>query len=127
MRVLVVEDDERMARAVRRGLQAEGFAVDVAPDGTEGLWHATEFLYDAIVLDVMLPRIDGYEVCRRLRAADNWAPILMLTAHRWHLAGCNVDRAGIINQGRVCRGCHIHQRLSKKKPVNERLFSGEKK
>jgi len=82
MRVLVVEDDERMARAVQRGLQSEGFAVDVALDGTDGLWHATEFAYDALVLvlDVMLPGIDGYELCRRLRAAGNWAPILVLTA-----------------------------------------------
>ncbi|MBA2477337.1 MAG: response regulator transcription factor [Sporichthyaceae bacterium] len=80
MRVLVVEDDERMARAIQRGLQSEGFAVDVALDGTDGLWHATEFTYDALVLDVMLPGIDGYELCRRLRAAGNWAPILVLTA-----------------------------------------------
>jgi len=80
VRVLVVEDDERMARAVQRGLQSEGFAVDVALDGTDGLWHATEFTYDALVLDVMLPGIDGYELCRRLRAAGNWAPILVLTA-----------------------------------------------
>ena len=78
--MLVVEDDERMARAVQRGLQSEGFAVDVALDGTDGLWHATEFTYDALVLDVMLPGIDGYELCRRLRAAGNWAPILVLTA-----------------------------------------------
>jgi len=80
VRVLVVEDDERMARAIQRGLQSEGFAVDVALDGTDGLWHATEFTYDALVLDVMLPGIDGYELCRRLRAAGNWAPILVLTA-----------------------------------------------
>ncbi len=78
--MLVVEDDERMARAIQRGLQSEGFAVDVALDGTDGLWHATEFTYDALVLDVMLPGIDGYELCRRLRAAGNWAPILVLTA-----------------------------------------------
>ena len=78
--MLVVEDDERMARAIQRGLQSEGFAVDVALDGTNGLWHATEFTYDALVLDVMLPGIDGYELCRRLRAAGNWAPILVLTA-----------------------------------------------
>ena len=78
--MLVVEDDERMARAIQRGLQSEGFAVDVALDGTDGLWHATEFTYDALVLDVMLPGIDGYELCHRLRAAGNWAPILVLTA-----------------------------------------------
>jgi DNA-binding response OmpR family regulator len=78
--VLVVEDDARVAGAVRRGLEAEGFAVDVAPDGDEGEWLATEAPYDVLVLDVMLPGIDGYELCRRLRAAGNWAPILMLTA-----------------------------------------------
>jgi len=76
----VVEDDARVAGAVRRGLEAEGFAVDVAPDGDEGEWLATEAPYDVLVLDVMLPGIDGYELCRRLRAAGNWAPILMLTA-----------------------------------------------
>ena len=76
----MVEDDARVAGAVRRGLEAEGFAVDVAPDGDEGEWLATEAPYDVLVLDVMLPGIDGYELCRRLRAAGNWAPILMLTA-----------------------------------------------
>jgi len=76
----VVEDDARVAGAVRRGLEAEGFAVDVARDGDEGEWLATEAPYDVLVLDVMLPGIDGYELCRRLRAAGNWAPILMLTA-----------------------------------------------
>ncbi len=80
MRILVVDDDARVARAVKRGLEAEGFAVDVAADGTDGEWLAGENPYDALVLDVMLPGIDGYELCRRLRAAGNWAPILMLTA-----------------------------------------------
>ncbi|MBA2455742.1 MAG: response regulator transcription factor [Nocardioidaceae bacterium] len=80
MRILVVEDDKNVARAVRRGLESEGFAVDVAFDGAEGLWLASESAYDAIVLDIMLPGIDGYTVCARLREADNWAPILMLTA-----------------------------------------------
>jgi DNA-binding response OmpR family regulator len=80
MRILVVDDDARVARAVRRGLEAEGFAVDVAADGTEGEWLAGENAYDALVLDVMLPGVDGYELCRRLRAAGNWTPILMLTA-----------------------------------------------
>jgi DNA-binding response OmpR family regulator len=80
MRILVVDDDTRVARAVTRGLEAEGFAVDVAADGTEGAWLAQEFAYDALVLDVMLPGIDGYELCRRLRKAGNWTPILMLTA-----------------------------------------------
>lgn len=80
MRILVVDDDARVARAVTRGLEAEGFAVDVAADGTEGEWLAQENSYDALVLDVMLPGVDGYELCRRLRRAGNWTPILMLTA-----------------------------------------------
>lgn len=80
MRILVVEDDARVARAVRRGLEAEGFAVDVARDGAEGAWLAGEGAYDAMVLDVMLPELDGHELCRRLRHAGNWTPILMLTA-----------------------------------------------
>src|ERR1700722_2723428 len=80
MRVLVVEDETRMARIVKRGLGEEGHAVDVAADGPEGLWMATENEYAAIVLDVMLPGFDGFELCRRLRAAGIWAPVLMLTA-----------------------------------------------
>jgi two-component system OmpR family response regulator len=77
---LVVEDEPRMATLLARGLREEGYAVDVAHDGTDGLWLATEGDYDAIVLDVMLPEIDGLDVCRRLRAADRWAPVLLLTA-----------------------------------------------
>ena len=80
MRVLVVEDEVKMVRAVRRGLEQEGYAVDSASDGDEGLYLATENAYDAIVLDVLLPGIDGFEVCRRLRAEQRWAPVLMLTA-----------------------------------------------
>ncbi|MGH3317674.1 MAG: response regulator transcription factor [Nocardioidaceae bacterium] len=80
MRILVVEDDKRVARAVKRGLEVEGYAVDVAFDGTEGLWLATENPYDAMVLDIMLPERSGYEVCAALREAENWTPILMLTA-----------------------------------------------
>ena len=80
MRVLVVDDERRLARSLRVGLEAEGFAVDVAHDGTDGLWLATENGYDAIVLDLMLPGINGYKVCEALRAAKNWTPILMLTA-----------------------------------------------
>jgi two-component system OmpR family response regulator len=79
-RVLVVEDEKRVAAAVRRGLEAEGFAVDVALDGDLGLWLASEHAYDAIVLDVMLPGISGYKLCATLREAGNWTPILMLTA-----------------------------------------------
>jgi DNA-binding response OmpR family regulator len=80
MRVLVVEDEAAMAESLRRGLEAEGFAVDVAADGEEGLWLARENPYDAIVLDVMLPRINGYVVCRTLREEKNWTPVVMLTA-----------------------------------------------
>ncbi|ETK35613.1 transcriptional regulator [Microbispora sp. ATCC PTA-5024] len=80
MRVLLVEDERRLAALVKSGLADEGFAVDVAHDGTEGLWMAEENAYDAIVLDVMLPRLNGYAVCRRLRDAGNWTPIMVLTA-----------------------------------------------
>ena len=80
MRILVVEDDKLVARAVKRGLEAEGYAVDVALDGVEGEWLAQENPYDALVLDVMLPRLAGDELCTRLREAGNWTPILMLTA-----------------------------------------------
>jgi two-component system OmpR family response regulator len=80
MRVLVVEDEVRMARLVRRALEEEGNAVDTASNGTDGLWLAMENAYGAIVLDVMLPDLDGFEVCRRLRARDVWAPVIMLTA-----------------------------------------------
>jgi two-component system OmpR family response regulator len=80
MRVLVVEDEERMASLLRRALEEEGHAVDVARDGPEGVWLATENPYGAVVLDLMLPGFDGFEVCRRLRAAGVWAPVLMLTA-----------------------------------------------
>jgi two-component system OmpR family response regulator len=80
VRVLVVEDSAAMASVIRRGLQEEGFAVDVAADGTEGLWMATEWDYDVVVLDAMLPGLDGFEVCRRLRARRRWTPVLMLTA-----------------------------------------------
>lgn len=80
MRVLVVEDEERMAASLRRGLEADGFAVDIALNGTDGLWMAQENAYDAIVLDIMLPGLNGFQVCQRLRDGDIWTPILMLTA-----------------------------------------------
>ncbi|MDP2181703.1 MAG: response regulator transcription factor [Actinomycetota bacterium] len=80
MRILVVEDEVRLSAYLKRGLEAEGFAVDVAQTGTDGLWMATEQPYDAIVLDIMLPGMNGYKVCESLRKADNWVPILMLTA-----------------------------------------------
>jgi DNA-binding response OmpR family regulator len=80
VRVLVVEDEERLAAGVRAGLEAEGFAVDVAGDGVDGLWMAREHPYDAIVLDLMLPGLNGYRVCRALRDDGNWTPVLVLTA-----------------------------------------------
>ncbi len=80
MRVLVVDDERRLARSLKLGLEAEGFAVDLAHDGTDGLWLARENAYDAMVLDLMLPGINGYKVCETLRAEENWTPILMLTA-----------------------------------------------
>lgn len=80
MRVLVIEDEKRLATALQRGLQAEGFSVDVAHDGLEGYWLAREHAYDAIVLDIMLPGLNGYRVCARLRAEGDESPILMLTA-----------------------------------------------
>ena len=80
MRILVVEDEVRLAQALQRGLRAEGFAVDLAHDGESGLHLAREGEYDAIVLDVMLPRLSGYRVCRALRAEENWVPVLMLSA-----------------------------------------------
>jgi two-component system, OmpR family, response regulator len=80
VRILLVEDDKHVARAVKRGLEAEGFAVDVAFDGTDGRWLATENAYDAMVLDIMLPGTNGYDLCAELRRAGNWTPILMLTA-----------------------------------------------
>lgn len=76
----MVEDDLRMAAALRRGLGFEGLLIDVAGDGTEALQMAETAEYDAIVLDVMLPGFDGVETCRRLRAAENWVPVIMLTA-----------------------------------------------
>jgi len=80
VRILVVEDDKRLAATIRRGLEAEGFAVDNALDGEQCIWLATENPYDAIVLDIMLPKVNGFQVCARLREQGNWTPILMLTA-----------------------------------------------
>src|SRR3954467_3822378 len=80
MRVLVVDDERRLARSLKVGLEAEGFTADVAHDGTDGLWMARENQYDAIVLDLMLPGINGYKVCETLRREEDWTPILMLTA-----------------------------------------------
>jgi len=80
MRVLIVEDEVKMASVIRRGLREEGLAADVAIKGEDALWMTAAHEYDALVLDVMLPGIDGFETCRRLRARGLWVPILMLTA-----------------------------------------------
>jgi two-component system OmpR family response regulator len=80
MRVLVIEDEVPLASTLRRGLEADGFTVDLAFDGREGLRLATERRYGAVVLDIMLPGLNGYRVCAALRAAGNWTPVLMLTA-----------------------------------------------
>jgi two-component system OmpR family response regulator len=80
VRVLVVEDEKRLADGLRRGLEREGFAIDVAHNGDDGLWLAKENEYDAVVLDIMLPGRNGYQVCAALREAEIWTPILMLTA-----------------------------------------------
>jgi two-component system OmpR family response regulator len=80
VKVLLVEDDRKIAAAVRRGLEAEGFSVETATDGIEGRWLATEGTFDLIVLDLMLPGRNGYQVCADLRDAGIWTPILVLTA-----------------------------------------------
>lgn len=78
--MLVVDDEVRLADGIRRGLEAEGFAVDVAHNGVDGLWRARETPYDAIVLDLMMPGLSGWKVVEALRADENWTPVLMLTA-----------------------------------------------
>jgi two-component system, OmpR family, response regulator len=80
MRVLVVEDEPKMAGLVKRGLEEEGIAVDISGRGEDAVWMAGSTEYDVVVLDVMLPGLDGFEVCRRLRADEVWTPVLMLTA-----------------------------------------------
>lgn len=76
MRILIVDDEVSLAEGVRRGLVAEGFAVDVAHDGIDGLWLARENTYDAIVLDLMMPGMSGWKVCAALRDEGDWTPIL---------------------------------------------------
>ncbi|WP_395245694.1 response regulator transcription factor [Agromyces sp. MMS24-K17] len=80
MRVLIVEDEPRLAEGMRRGLEAEGFAVDLAANGVDGLWLAGQQPYAAIVLDLMLPGLSGFTVCRRLRDDGVWTPVLVVTA-----------------------------------------------
>ncbi len=82
MRVLVVEDERRLAAGLHAGLAAEGFAVDVALNGTDGLWLARENPYDVLVLDLMLPGVDGFDICRTLRDEGTWTPVMMLTLVR---------------------------------------------
>src|SRR5258706_16216946 len=79
MRVLVIEDSSKMSNLLRRGLSEEGYAVDLAANGVDGVWMATEIPFDAIILDVMLPDLDGFEVCRQLRRADRWGPLLIFS------------------------------------------------
>jgi two-component system, OmpR family, response regulator len=85
MRVLVVEDEKRLAIGLKNGLEAEGFATDIALNGTDGLWMARENPYDAMILDIMLPGINGFKLCSTLREEGNWTPILMLTAKHGEL------------------------------------------
>jgi two-component system OmpR family response regulator len=80
MRVLVVEDEKKLGELIQRGLREEGYAADLAVRGEDALWMASAVSYDAVVLDVMLPGLDGFEVCRRLRDGSVWSPVLMLTA-----------------------------------------------
>jgi two-component system OmpR family response regulator len=94
MRLLLVEDDAKLARSVGKGLRNEGYAVDVAPDGEAALFNAGVWDYDAVLLDVMLPKRDGFDVCRTLRERGCWAPVLMLTAR-----GQIEDRIGGLDAG----------------------------
>src|SRR6266536_3633839 len=94
MRLLIVEDEERLAATLARGLRAEGYAVDLAADGLEGLELATTNPYGAIVLDLLLPWLNGYRVRAQLRAAGNRTPVLMLTAKQVAVLECLARRAG---------------------------------
>jgi two-component system, OmpR family, response regulator len=80
MKVLLVEDDRKIATIVKRGLDYDGFSVEISFDGSDGLWRATEYHYDAIILDLMLPGRSGFEICKTLRDQGDWTPILVLTA-----------------------------------------------
>ena len=80
VKLLLVEDDKKIATSLKRGLEADGYTVEVAFDGADGLWMATEGMYDLIVLDILLPSINGFQVCARIREQGDWTPILMLTA-----------------------------------------------
>ncbi len=80
MKLLLIEDDKKIATTIKRGLEGEGFTVDVAFNGTDGLWQAGEGSYDALIVDLMLPGVNGFKICAQLRDADDWTPILVLTA-----------------------------------------------
>src|SRR3954464_7135111 len=80
VRVLVIEDEAKLANVIARGLREEGYAVDIAGRGEDAIWMAGAAAYDAILLDVMLPGVDGFDVCRRLRTLEVWSPVLLLTA-----------------------------------------------
>ena len=80
MRVLIVEDEKGLAESMRRGLVGEGFVVDVFHDGVDGLWAASEFSYDVVILDIMLPGMNGYQVLKEVRDREIWTPVIMLTA-----------------------------------------------
>jgi len=94
MRVLVVEDEPKLAALVARALREEGHAADVAERGADAIWMAQSAPYDAVVLDVMLPDVDGFEIVRRLRATQVWTPVLMLTAR-----DAVADRVGALDSG----------------------------
>ena len=94
MKLLLVEDDVKIATAVKRGLEAEGFRVEVSPDGVDGRWRATEGHYDLLIVDLMLPGRNGFQICADLRAADVWTPILVLTAKEGDL-----DEAEALDSG----------------------------
>lgn len=94
MKILLIEDDAKISAAVARGLSAEGYTVETAADGDVGLWMATESSYDLILLDLMLPGRNGFQVCAALRAADDWTPILVLTAKVGDL-----DQAEVLDTG----------------------------
>ncbi len=94
MRLLVVEDEPRLAKALERGLAAEGYVVDVAADGMAGLEAARHGEYDAVVLDIMLPRLSGYRIVQALRDEGKWVPVLMLSAK-----DCEYDQADGLDAG----------------------------
>ena len=114
MRVLVVEDEENIARALQIGLRSEGFEVEVERTGDAGLWRAQEGTFDAIILDLMLPRMNGYKICAQLRSEGDRTPILMLTAKdgdfEGHVASLTI---GLLCPHRLGEGARISQQWVK--------------